>query len=132
MNNVASTAFPLRGSLAHALAAVLLIVAAVACGEKSATGGKTPGEPATAKTAKAPTQRPPAPDGDPRQKLADAYHDVRCMLSGQRRPDDALYTKLGFLDGAAFSTAFTEAATEDGPWAARAIARSLEQSCQSD
>ena len=71
----------------------------------------------------------PAVD-DPNAKLMAAYHAIRCVLAGQVRPDDKVYAAHGFKDAADFSTAFTEAATKDPAWAERAIAKSLELSCE--
>jgi len=88
-------------------------------------------------TTKAPVAKPeaapkPAKKTDARAKLGLAYHEIRCMLNGARRPDAETYSKHGFAGAAAFSKAFSEAATADADWASTTIDASIKHGCKQD
>ena len=112
--------------------ALVAMAAAVSSGcGKSKPVKAAPATPSVAAEKKpAPTVKPAPDKKDGRAKLADAYHDIRWMLTGARRPDAATYTKHGFAGAAAFSKAFSDAATADADWASTTIAASTKRGCK--
>lgn len=126
--------FPRQNALSRSGAAVGLVAACAAV--VTLAGCSKPAQtPSNKQSAAAPQQaKASAPTikqkADPRDKIAGTYHKVRCLLGGEARSDDGVYTRAGFDDAAAFSIAFSEAATEDPDWGRKTIADSLAKPCK--
>lgn len=76
-----------------------------------------------------PMNAAPASPNAAHDKLAIAYHSIRCALTGRVPNPEKLYSKLGFSDSLQFSTAFDAAAKADPDWAQAVIKGSLERAC---
>jgi hypothetical protein len=100
--------------------------------------GKSPA-PAPSKAA-TPTQAAPSPRAAPETagaaeaepdytKLAADFQVIRCQLLGAALPDEQLYVKQGYADGAAFQTAFAAAAKRKPEWAKQTLTEAIARSC---
>lgn len=107
----------------HLLWLTVAIVAA--CGKTPA-----PAQPKTATPTKAAAGAAGAAEAEPDYaKLANDFQTIRCQLLGAALPDEQLYVKQGYADGAAFQTAFATAAKRKPEWAKQTLTEAIARSC---
>ena len=102
----------------------VLLAAALSAGCSKAPAPK-PASSAPAKAAAAPGTTA-EPDY---AKLAIDYRTIRCQLLGSALPDEQLYAKQGYADGAAFQTAFADAAKRKPDWAKQTLSDAIARTC---
>lgn len=84
---------------------------------------------ATTPTAAPPTAAAAAAAEPDYAKLAVDYRSIRCQLLGAALPDEQLYAKQGYADGAAFQAAFADAAKRKPDWAKQTLTDAIARTC---
>ena len=104
------------------LTVTLTVAIVAACGKSPA-----PAKPATPGKRSTPAV---ATTAEPNYaKLAADFQVIRCQLLGAALPDEQLYVKQGYPDGAAFQTAFADAAKRKPDWAKQTLSEAIARAC---
>ncbi len=108
----------------------IALACAVACNKAPAEKPQTSQSQQPAEPGITPVVNPVDANKAELDKLAHAYHTVRCILVGAKAGSDTFYGDLGYGDADGFNKAFEDAAKRDPAWAKATLAASYARPCR--